>query len=396
MNFEKKNNIIVIGDLFLDQYYSGSAKRISPEAPVPVINVKDVKAVLGGAANVANNIAALGGNVSVSGIVGNDIAGTKIIELLKQNNVSYNLLQQSNNIHTITKSRVISGNQQIVRLDCNDNERPLQNDIKLLIEHLTYDIKNYDIVVLSDYAKGICTKYLCQEVIRSAHIYKKVVIVDPKGNEWDKYKGADFITPNLKELNDYLHKAINNIDEEIEKEQITIFEELKIPNLIITRSEKGMTLIDKYHKCHHFPATAKDVYDVSGAGDTSVAVLSLYINEDNSINDVIELANIAAGIAVGKAGTSTIGRQELISAYYKKSRNLFSKKCFNINELKVLVDLWREKGESVVFTNGCFDIIHKGHILTLFSAAGLGNHLIVAINSDHSVKRLKGDRKSVV
>ncbi len=394
MEFAKKNKVLVIGDIILDQYYTGEAARISPEAPVPVLNVRERRSVLGGAANVANNISALGGEVCLAGIIGEDEQGREIVHELNKNRIGSELVKFDTTIHTITKTRVMSGNQQIVRLDCHDDDKPETEIMEQMMICAKEAVKDHDIVVISDYAKGVCSKMLCQEIIQQARLFHKPVIVDPKGSQWEKYRGADVMTPNVKEIGSILGRAVKNTNDVIEQNCACLLSKSEIPYLIVTRSEKGMTL------CHdnrftHFPSMAKEVYDVSGAGDVVVAVIALYFNIHNDIDNVIRAANMAAGMAVGKSGTATVKEQELIQAYTNKEEKGLKQKLRTLQEALVVVGEWRKAGKTIVFTNGCFDLIHKGHITTLAKAADMGDYLIVAINTDRSVKRLKGSSRPI-
>ncbi len=377
----KTNKVLVIGDIILDKYIKGSVFRISPEAPIPVIKIKKEYYTLGGAANVANNLASLGCNVSIIGISGNDYDASKISELFEENDIA-SYVNHNNEYKTIVKTRVIGNNQQLVRLDYNDNNKPKDNDILIMLKTFQSIIDSYDVVVLSDYNKGVCNPILCEKVIEICNKKDIPVIVDPKGIDWDKYRKANIITPNLKEISELTRIDIKNNNLSIEKNLTGICNELEIKHLIVTRGKKGISLIHK-RGVVHIPSKTIDVFDVTGAGDTIVATIAAFINKKD-IYDIIQLANKAAGIVVSKRGTSTITLDEI-------NNDPISNKIMNIETLMNQVKIWKKNEESIVFTNGCFDLIHRGHSYLINKSSEFGDHLIVAINSDNSVQKLKGD-----
>lgn len=391
---EHNNKILVIGDIILDQYYSGVVSRVSPEAPVPVIKLEEQSKVMGGAANVVNNVSSLGNETSLMGIVGQDDAGKYIESLLNEKRIDIVPLHISNTFNTLTKIRIIGNKQQIARLDCHDDERPSNKDIDQMIEKFNDIVEDFSVVIVSDYSKGVCTERLCKTVIDECKKLNITVIVDPKGNDWSKYCGATFITPNLKEISEYIAMAVNNTDEDIEEKCLTLPEKLGIENLLITRSEKGMTLINR-NGIRHFPSKAKEVYDVSGAGDTVVAVLAAFIHNTTDIAEAINMANVGAGIVVGKRGTATVTLDEINNEIEINKNDRVINKIVNIETLMNKIETWKRNNETIIFTNGCYDIFHKGHVFSIYSAAEFGNHLIVAINSDASVKRLKGPERPI-
>jgi len=377
----KTNKVLVIGDIILDKYINGSVSRISPEAPIPIIKIKKEKCILGGAANVANNLASLGCDVTIIGSIGRDESGEKINHLLRINNISSNIVH-SNHYKTIIKTRVIGNKQQIVRLDYNDDNQPTSNSIKDMIKTFQSIIDSFDVVVLSDYNKGVCNPILCEKIIEVCNKKDIPVIVDPKGTDWDKYRKATIITPNLKEISELIRIDIKNNNLNIEKNLTGICNHLEVKYFIVTRGKKGISLSHNGGVIH-IPSRIVDVYDVTGAGDTVVATIAAFINRKNIIN-VIQLANKAAGIVVSKRGTSTITLDEI-------NNDPISSKIMNIETLINQVKLWKKNEESIVFTNGCFDLIHKGHSYLINKSSEFGDHLIVAINSDNSVQKLKGD-----
>ena len=389
------NKVLVIGDVILDKYVIGEVNRISPEAPVPVLKVKKEYSVLGCAANVLNNIITLNSQADLIGVVGNDDAGREILNILQDNSASLcKGLLLSDKYKTIVKKRIISSRQQIVRIDYNDDEKPTDNDIEQLIHKFYNHIDKSDVLVISDYNKGTCTEAMCKEIINVSNAKNKTIIVDPKGKYWEKYKGATIITPNLNELSLYLDIKLENDDLTIEKNCIGLCNRIGVKYVLLTRSEKGMTLITE-NKFYHIRATVKEVYDVSGAGDTVVATLATFINQTNTLLDCVKISNIATSIVISKFGTSTITYDELMRSLSNGRYKEIENKIMCIEDLKYKIDQWKKENKLVVFTNGCFDILHKGHINTIFEASKFGEKLIVAINSDSSVKKIKGKNRPI-
>ncbi len=391
LNF-KEVSVMVIGDIMLDVYHYGKVDRISPEAPVPVISVSKTKNQPGGAANVANNISGLMGRVFLFGYAGKDENAGILERLLKAANINFFFERFSN--PTITKTRIIGQHQQMVRLDfeekiaANEQEKIEKNLLERLVKFLQKN--TIDVIVLSDYNKGVCTKQVCRRIVGIGRERNIPVVVDPKGLDWEKYRGTDFITPNLKELSEISGHRIENKDRSVEDAASGIREKYSIGNMLITRSEKGMTMIsDK--KTFHVHTEAKEVFDVSGAGDTVVGVLSLALGKGLGIFDSVCLANRAAGIVVAKLGTAFVEPEELEKSYSLKK---------GLKELpgedldRTILNLKRNK-KRIVFTNGCFDIIHKGHVEILRKAKELGDVLIVGLNSDSSVRKIKGPDRPV-
>ena len=303
-----KASILVVGDIILDKYYIGEVNRISPEAPVPIVKINQVKETLGGAGNVANNVANLKAKTYLIGAVGNDLEKNNIFSLLKEKKINHSLLKR--NVPTTTKIRVLSRNQQIVRIDFEDIKYLSNSEEHILKSKILRIIKRINCIIISDYNKGLITENLSKFLIEIAREKDIPVIVDPKGNNWYKYKKATIITPNIKELSQIVGNEIKNEDKEIEYYGKIIREKHEIEYLLVTRSEKGMTLISK-NEIFHIKSRAKEVYDVSGAGDTVVAVLSSAISSGFDILDAVHIANVAAGIVVTKIGTAPINLKEL-------------------------------------------------------------------------------------
>lgn len=303
--------ILIVGDVMLDKYYFGIVERISPEAPVPVVNICKEESRLGGAANVANNIANLGGQPFLCGTVGYDLYGRELEHLCREKNIRTFLFR--NTCPTITKARIIGGKQQIVRLDY-ENVSALRNEVrKHLLEVVEENLTDYDILVISDYGKGLITEELCFSLIRRANKLNKRVIVDPKGKNWKKYAGADLVTPNVKELSDIVGYTVPNTDRAIEKAAKEAIVANGLTALLVTRSEKGMSFISDNAPIH-IPTHSEEVFDVSGAGDTVVATLSMALAIGMDVISAMHTANIAAGIVVKKIGTATLTIEELKSS----------------------------------------------------------------------------------
>lgn len=305
--------IMVVGDVMLDKYYFGEVTRISPEAPVPVAHVLEVKETLGGAANVVHNLALLGAQTSIIGQVGTDNHGEIFLNKLKALGVDYSGVIETSK-PTTTKIRVVSGHQQMIRLDFEDATELDGATTDKLIKNFYEHLPNADAVIISDYGKGVCTKKICREIIGACRAQKKFVVVDPKGDNWQKYFDASFITPNLKELNAILPKKIFNIDADIEEAAHKVIDEFNLRGLIVTRSAKGLSLIDG-DKISHIKAHAQEVFDVSGAGDTVIAVFTLALAGGLNSDAAAYLANVAAGVVVAKVGTYALNREELFNAF---------------------------------------------------------------------------------
>ncbi len=379
--------ILVIGDIMLDRYWAGNASRISPEAPVPVVDIKDVDNRLGGAANVALNLATLGCKVTLTGFVGNDSPGKIVGKLIEEKGIS-NEIVTSSEAQTITKLRVLSSHQQLIRLDFE--EETTHQDADLLSTRVEHIIDNMDAVIISDYAKGAVSQP--ENIIKLCNERDIDVYVDPKGTDFSRYKRAKVITPNRGELEAVIgkHKSIETtLDKatELSKEQ-------SIESILVTLGDQGMALVDKNGEHIHIPTEAQDVYDVTGAGDTVIATLCAAITSGCSIRRAMHIANTAAGIVVGKLGTATTSIDELSSALSNQI-NPSKKNANSVEELLSQVTQYRTQGEKIVFTNGCFDLLHAGHVRYLRQAAKLGDKLVIGLNSDESVKKLKGPLRPI-
>jgi D-beta-D-heptose 7-phosphate kinase/D-beta-D-heptose 1-phosphate adenosyltransferase len=380
-----KAHIIVIGDVMLDRYWSGKAARISPEAPVPVVQVKTIEDRVGGAGNVALNIAKLGGKVTLLGVIGDDAEGKILKQLLEDEGVVCDFVVEKS-VRSICKLRVMAQHQQLIRVDFE--EAPLKFDQEDLFARLRRYLPENAVLVFSDYGKGTLAN-----VAKHIHEAKQAglrVLVDPKGVDYRRYAQADVITPNLSELQAVVG-VCENEQSLIEKGR-ELLQQHQIPALLLTRGEAGMTLVQQ-SQVHSLPAQAKDVFDVTGAGDTVIAVMALGVALDMPLSESMYLANLAGGIVVGKLGTSTVSMQELTRAMHGDRDSLYG--IVSEDELAQLILGAKAHDERIIMTNGCFDLLHAGHVTYLQQAKALGDRLIVAVNSDASVKQLKGDLRPI-
>ncbi|TMN93534.1 bifunctional heptose 7-phosphate kinase/heptose 1-phosphate adenyltransferase [Pseudoalteromonas phenolica] len=379
--------ILVVGDVMLDRYWHGDTGRISPEAPVPVVKVSKLEDKAGGAANVAKNIAYLDGQVSLLGIIGNDDNGSSLQELLKSEKINSQLITQDD-APTIAKMRVISRHQQVVRLDLE--ETFLEAHSELLLHKLTKIVDDYDVVLFSDYNKGSLARI--SEMIQVAKAAGKTVLVDPKSKQLADYRGADFITPNLNE-----YSAAGGIkgDEQVLADCARkIIDNCGIGAMLLTRSEQGMSLITPSEK-HDFAAQVLEVSDVTGAGDTVIATLAVMLGTGMPAKQAVEIANVAAGLVVAKLGAATVSPEELSAKLTQYLRETGEQYQAPTQEILHHIELARQRGEKIVFTNGCFDILHAGHVRYLAQAKARGDKLVVGLNNDASISRLKGPERPI-
>jgi len=394
-----RGSFLVVGDVMLDRYVSGDVERISPEAPVPVVRVKGRRSVPGGAGNVALNLVRLGATVTLLGGVGDDGAGEELRSLSEREGIRFcGVLDPSS--CTVTKTRIVASHQQMLRLD-EEVHPPLPEESQdRLLEAVRTALRSpfaFDGVILSDYGKGVCFPELCQEVIGAGSRAGIPVLVDPKGTDWERYAGATGITPNLRELAAVAPGVFDGRDD---GGVVAAAQEVRrrygVSWLLVTRSEAGMTLVLPEGGVHE-RAAAREVFDVSGAGDTVVATLVFFLAAPLPPEDAMRCANLAAGIVVGKAGTSPVTRDELLRELGSGDfpGEVREKKVAPRDEAMARVGSWRQRGLRVVATNGCFDILHVGHLSCLERARALGDRLVVAVNDDASVRRLKGPRRPV-
>ena len=388
----KSPRLLVIGDLIVDHYLWGSCEKISPEAPVQVINIDNESILLGGAGNVINNLKTLGAKVDVISVVGECEASLELRSLLKDIKVdTKNIFFQSDRISS-KKSRIISAQQQVIRFDKESTEEINIASQKKILVAFTRDIKNYDIVLLSDYGKGVLTKQLTQSIIAIANKKHKKVLVDPKGSDYSKYKGAHLLTPNKKEASEATRITISN-DEQLIEAITQLKVELDLDFSIITLSDKGVAVFDNEFRIH--PTFTREVFDVTGAGDTVLASLGYALACDLSIDEAIDFSNFAAGVVVGKIGSATATLDEIME--YKSTINEPSSDNHikSFEEIDSLVRGFKLKNKKIVFSNGCFDLLHSGHISYLEAAKKFGDILILGLNSDNSVTKLKGEKRPI-
>jgi len=381
-----KAKVVVAGDVMLDRYWHGGTSRISPEAPVQVVKVEQIEDRPGGAGNVALNISHLGGSVDLIGLTGQDDAADALETRLKGANVNC-YFRRLENVATITKLRVISRHQQLIRLDFEDTSTGYQDSgLNSLIEQ---QIKDANILLLSDYAKGAL--YEPQPLIALAKKYNIPVLVDPKGSDFKRYHGASILTPNLNEF----EQVVGHCPDEktLVERGMKLIEDYQLQALLVTRGEQGMTLLRASEVEVHFPAKAKEVYDVTGAGDTVIATLATALAAGDDLVSATGLANLAASIVVGKLGTAAISPVELRRALLRDQET--GRGVLSEEQLMLAIADAKDHGEKVVMTNGCFDILHSGHVSYLAEARQLGERLIVAVNDDASVSQLKGPGRPV-
>lgn len=377
--------VLVVGDLMLDRYWHGQTGRISPEAPVPVVHIKDHEGRPGGAGNVALNIVALGGNATLLSLVGKDEAADSLRLQLNEAGVKCEL-EQVDGSDTITKLRVMSRNQQLIRLDFEDGFEDY--DHAQLLSRFDHCLRDCDAVVFSDYGKGCLDEI--RAMISRARAAGKQVLVDPKGTDFSRYTGATLITPNESEFAAVVGWWQDDSDLVDRAHKLRTACELDA--LLVTRSERGMALIQSDQELH-IPTLAQEVYDVTGAGDTVIGTLAASLAAGESIEDATRLANLAAGIVVAKLGTATLSAEELNRAVLGEA--VEETGILSVHSLQKQIQTARARGETVVMTNGCFDILHAGHVQYLEQARSLGDKLIVAVNSDDSVERLKGPERPI-
>ncbi|ATO34479.1 Bifunctional protein HldE [Dickeya dianthicola] len=379
-------SVLVVGDVMLDRYWYGPTSRISPEAPVPVVKVDTIEERPGGAANVAMNIAALGAGSRLVGLTGIDDAARALSAKLNEVNVKCDFVSVPTH-PTITKLRVLSRNQQLIRLDFEEGFDSV--DPQPMIERIQQALPKIGALVLSDYAKGALVHV--QSMIQTARAAGVPVLIDPKGTDFNRYRGATLLTPNLSEFEAVAGRCKDEHD--LVERGAALLADLDLSALLVTRSEQGMTLLQPGKAPLHLPTQAQEVYDVTGAGDTVIGVLAAALAAGKSLEEACFLANAAAGVVVGKLGTSTVTPIELENAIRGRADTGFG--VMTEAQLKDAVALARQRGETVVMTNGCFDILHAGHVSYLANARRLGDRLIVAVNSDDSTKRLKGPSRPV-
>lgn len=384
--------ILVVGDLMIDHYLWGKCERISPEAPVQVVAIDKETSVLGGAGNVINNLTSLGAEVEVISVIGNDSNAEELKILLNDIDIKTDTLVVQNNRNTSKKSRIIAAHQQVVRYDKESTEDISIKAQEQILQTFTSHIEAYDIVLLSDYGKGVLTDGLTKKLIATANRSHKKVLVDPKGNNYSKYAGSYLLTPNKKEAIEA--SGIQIKDEETLLEAIVkLKNECALEVSLITLSEDGIAIYDDQLRKH--PTVAREVYDVTGAGDTVIASLGFSLACGYDIDKAVKFSNLAAGVVVGKLGSATATLNEIIEYESSLNKSTSDSHIKTLEEITLLSEELKKRGKKVVFTNGCFDILHVGHVKYLEEAKSYGDILILGLNSDESVQRLKGPTRPV-
>jgi len=379
--------VLVIGDLMLDRYWHGGTSRISPEAPVPVVHVNKNDERAGGAGNVALNIAMLGAHCTVMGLCGDDEAARTLEALLEKVGVNPQFTRMPKN-STVTKLRVMSRHQQLMRLDFEDGF--IGTDLSRLEQTFEAQLKDHNIVVCSDYGKGSLRNV--GRLIELCNQNNVPVLVDPKGNDFEKYAGASLITPNLSEFEAVAGGCAT--EDDLVAKANALSEKYDIEALLVTRSEHGMSLMQRGYDPVHLPTQAREVFDVTGAGDTVISTLAASLGAGVSLERAMVLSNLAAGVVVAKLGTASVSLRELEHAI-EESSSTTEHGVLTEADLHSLLDRCRARGETIVMTNGCFDILHAGHVTYLEQASELGDRLLVAVNVDETVRRLKGEDRPV-
>ena len=388
----KSPKLLVIGDLIIDQYLWGNCERISPEAPVQVVNVENENTLLGGAGNVVNNLKALGAKVDVISVVSDNQTSDTLKGLLADIGVDTKYLVPQKNRINSKKSRIIASQQQVVRYDHESTEEIDIKSQNLILDIFKKIVKNYEGILLSDYGKGVLTNKLTQSLIKTANKNNKKVLVDPKGLDYSKYKGAYLLTPNKKEASEATKVNIKD-NASLTKAIARIKTECELDVSIITLSEQGIAIYDNNLRTH--PTVTREVFDVTGAGDTILASLGFALACDYGIDNAVKFSNLAAGVVVGKIGSSTATLNEIIEYESSLNKSSSDEHIKTLNEITVLSEELRARGKKIVFTNGCFDLLHAGHVRYLETAKSFGDVLIVGLNSDQSVSTLKGKNRPI-
>jgi D-beta-D-heptose 7-phosphate kinase/D-beta-D-heptose 1-phosphate adenosyltransferase len=386
--------VLVLGDVMLDRFVYGSVERISPEAPIPVVNVERVLDMPGGAANVARNIAAMGAHAIILGVVGDDAwAGDLRVQLASSATIDAHLIVDSSR-PTSVKTRYVADGQQVMRADRESRDPLPANIAERLLDEFSAALAGADAVVLSDYAKGVLSDPVTRAAIDIARRAGKIVIVDPKSKNFARYHGATVLTPNQVELQQACGQECLG-DEQVVKGAYRILEQGICDTMVVTRGKDGMSIVQAGGKAVHLPTAKRQVFDVSGAGDTVVAVISLGLAVGAAVVDAAALANIAAGIVVGKRGTATVTAGEMIAIQRPFDGSMDPQKIFALDTVLQLARSWREQGLKIAFANGCFDLLHPGHISLLEQARRSADRLIVGLNADSSIRRLKGPNRPI-
>jgi len=388
----KNPKILVIGDLMIDHYLWGSCDRISPEAPVQIVNINSESTVLGGAGNVINNLHALGVKVDVISVIGECEVSRELRQLLSKIDVDTQYLVTQKDRVSSKKSRIIVSQQQVVRYDRESTDEISSKSQATVLNIFKEIVKNYDVILLSDYGKGLLTSNLTKSLISFANKNNKKLLIDPKGRDYSKYKGAYLLTPNKKEASEATN--IDIIDNKSLTKALQILKEkCNLTVTLMTLSEEGVAILD--NELRIYPTTAREIFDVTGAGDTILASLGFALACSKGIDDAIKFANLASGVVVGKVGSATVTLNEIIEYESSLNKSSSDEHIKTYSEISSIVNGLKKKNKKIIFTNGCFDILHLGHIKYLEAAKNLGDVLILGLNSDNSIKRLKGKNRPI-
>ncbi len=382
--------VLVVGDIMLDRFIYGGISRISPEAPVPVLRCERTEFALGGAGNVVRNLIAVGARPSFAGVVGEDAEGETIRKMLAELSGAHFVLAGEHHRKTTVKTRFIADRQQVLRVDSESCYLLEEPSIRQITEFLHREMEQCQSVILSDYCKGFLCPPMVEEIISQARHLEKPVVVDPKGTDFTRYRGATILTPNLKELMEASHTPVEG-DSAVAEAARGLISSCHVQAVVATRGHEGMSVVEKSGETLHLKAEALEVFDVSGAGDTVIAVLAAAVGAGVPLLKAAELANVAAGIVVGKVGTAVVHPQELIQAIHHQELSSAEAKVLPLESALETVGRWRWQGYRVGFTNGVFDLLHHGHLSLLSQASQICDRLIVGLNGDLSVRRLKGE-----
>ena len=384
--------ILVVGDLIVDHYLWGSCERVSPEAPVQIVNIDNESTLLGGAGNVINNLSTLGAKVDVVSVIGECEASKEIKKLLSEIKIDTQYLITQKDRITSKKSRIIATNQHVVRYDREITDEISIESQEYIIDIFSTIVNNYDVILMSDYGKGVLTNNLTQSLITIANTNSKKLLVDPKGLDYSKYKGAYLLTPNKKEASEATRVDIKDEDS-LSKAIKNLKAQCNLAVSIITLSDQGIAVFDSKLRIH--PTTTREVFDVTGAGDTILSALGFALSCNIKIDEAIKFANLAAGVTVGKIGSATTTINEIIEHESSLKQSNGNNHIKTFDEISSIVGELKNKKKKIVFTNGCFDILHIGHIKYLEKAKSFGDTLIIGLNSDDSIRRLKGENRPI-
>jgi D-beta-D-heptose 7-phosphate kinase/D-beta-D-heptose 1-phosphate adenosyltransferase len=382
--------VLVAGDIMLDRFIYGEISRISPEAPVPVLRTERTELALGGAGNVVRNLTAVGARPSFAGVVGEDTEGETIRKMLTELSGAHFFLASEQRRKTIVKTRFIADQQQVLRVDSESDHLLGNPSMHQAIEFLRREMEQCQSVILSDYGKGFLCPPMVEEIINQARCLEKPIIVDPKGIDFTRYQGATVLTPNLKELGEASHMPVAG-DSAVVEAASRLIASCHLQAVVATRGPEGMSVVEKSGEVVHLKAETLEVFDVSGAGDTVIAILAAAVGAGASLPEAAELANVAAGIVVGKVGTAVVHPRELIQALHHQELSSVEAKVLPLDSALEIIGRWRRLGYRIGFTNGVFDLLHHGHLSLLLQASQTCDRLIVGLNGNLSVRKLKGE-----